>query len=463
VVEEHIPYEQLIGYAAGELDERESAVVVAHLPGCAVCAKTVARFKTVREILHNDDTVEPPPPIVVRAQAIFGHIPYAQLIGYAARDLNERESAVVATHLARCAECAATVAHFRSVRQLVRGDFSTDPPPATVTRAQAIFRQHHPEPQPSRTALGWLEFLFPKVRPLVAASVAVVLLACLLVLGQMGGSSSDVAIPGDALYAIKLNAENAQVALTPDQVRKAQVLLDLTEKRVGEMVALDANGRDDYIPETATRYEDLTDRVKVIVGQLAQARDSRTPGLGAVADTVLSRNIGVLTSLLDKVTEQVRSALAHAISVSQNNRSVILNSVVTMQYTPTPTSGQAPEVVSTPTLPKLPAGQTLAPTGRTLVPAGQTPIPAGQTPAQPSQPSQPPVLPAPTNAQPLATPLPPSPTKVPPSATPVPPSPTKVPPSATSASPSPTNVPPGQTKTPPGQQTKIARTPTPAP
>ena len=449
MTEAHFPDEQLISYAAGEMNEHASVVVAAHLVTCAMCARIVAHYKSVREILHNDDTMEPPPATVARAQAIFHHVFYEQLVNYAAQELDERESAVVAAHVATCAECAATVARFRTARQLLRGDFSVDPPLATITRAQAIMRRHRVEPKPSRTGISWRQFIFPKVRPLAAVGLAVVFFAFLLMFGQTSMSTADTAIPGDTLYSIKIGAEDLHIALSLDQVDKAKLLLSLTQKRVDEMVALNAHNRDDYIPETAVRYETTTDQVMLIIRQLAQAGDNRAIGLGAVADTVLSRNVGILTNLLDRVTEKVRSSITRAVSVSENDRSAIRDSVIMVQNmmnTPTPrptqTSTLTPAVGFTPTRPKLPAGQ---------------------TPITPSQPSQPPLSSSPTKVPPSAIPVPASPTKVPPSATPVPASPTKVPPSATPVPASPTNVPPGQTRTPPGQQTKIARTSTPAP
>lgn len=448
----HPPDEQLIGYAAGDLTEREAALVAVHLSACADCAATVAHFRTIRELFHDDDTVEPPPAIIVRAQAIFRHFSHEQLIAYATGESDMGESAAIAAHLTTCADCASTVTRFRTVRQLVRGDFSIDPPSATILHAQTILRRHRTAPQPSRSRIGigwWLQDLFPRVRPFVAASVALLLFAFLLALGQAEIGSSETAIPGDTLYAVKLNAEIAQTALSLDPVGKAQLLLGLTEKRVDEMVALNASGRDKYIPETATRYENLTDQVMVIVGQLAKAGDGRALGLGAVADTILSRNIGILTGLFDKVTEQVRSAVGDAITVSKKDLSAIHDAVVTMNSTPTSTpalsSTQTPGVVSTPTRPK--------------VPGGQTPVPTGQPPISPGQQSQPPVAPSETNVRPVATSVPPSPTKVPPAATPVPPSATRVPPSATPVPPSPTNEPPVKSKTPPGQATKFALTP----
>ena len=40
-----IPYEELIAYAAGELDEVRSAIVANHVTACAECTETVNRIR----------------------------------------------------------------------------------------------------------------------------------------------------------------------------------------------------------------------------------------------------------------------------------------------------------------------------------------------------------------------------------------------------------------------------------
>lgn len=79
-------------------------------------------------------------------------VPYERLIAYAADELDEPEAAAVASHLATCAECAATLARFRTVRAVLRSDDSEAPPAATLVRARGLFAQRRPAPE-----ANWLQ------------------------------------------------------------------------------------------------------------------------------------------------------------------------------------------------------------------------------------------------------------------------------------------------------------------
>ncbi|HBY98209.1 MAG TPA: hypothetical protein DEP84_30405 [Chloroflexi bacterium] len=74
-------------------------------------------------------------------------VPYEQLIAYAADELDGPEAAAVAAHLDACTRCTATVVRFRAARSVLRVDDGEMPPPATLTRAKALFiqRRHTPE------------------------------------------------------------------------------------------------------------------------------------------------------------------------------------------------------------------------------------------------------------------------------------------------------------------------------
>ncbi len=70
-------------------------------------------------------------------------ISYEHLIAYAADELDEAQSAIVADHIATCADCAATVSRFRVVRATIRADDTETPSADTLVRVQNIF-PHEP-------------------------------------------------------------------------------------------------------------------------------------------------------------------------------------------------------------------------------------------------------------------------------------------------------------------------------
>src|SRR3712207_295725 len=63
--------EDILAYAAGELDDAAAAVVAAHIGGCLACAATVARYRLVSANPRADDSLRPPAATVARAKAIF--------------------------------------------------------------------------------------------------------------------------------------------------------------------------------------------------------------------------------------------------------------------------------------------------------------------------------------------------------------------------------------------------------
>ena len=63
--------EQIIAFAAGELSAVEAATVARHVGACPRCAARVKRFQLIRDSLRTDDSVEPPPAALARAQALL--------------------------------------------------------------------------------------------------------------------------------------------------------------------------------------------------------------------------------------------------------------------------------------------------------------------------------------------------------------------------------------------------------
>lgn len=64
-------YDDLLDYLVGHLDTERSAQFAEHLHVCQDCATTIIQFNTIRTLLRTDDSQEPPPRAVSRAQALF--------------------------------------------------------------------------------------------------------------------------------------------------------------------------------------------------------------------------------------------------------------------------------------------------------------------------------------------------------------------------------------------------------
>ncbi|CAG0947493.1 hypothetical protein ANRL1_04188 [Anaerolineae bacterium] len=66
-------YDQLIAYAALELDENGISQVTTHVNECLECAATVHCYRQVRAFLRLDGMHAPPPHTLARTYAIFSH------------------------------------------------------------------------------------------------------------------------------------------------------------------------------------------------------------------------------------------------------------------------------------------------------------------------------------------------------------------------------------------------------
>lgn len=73
-----VTYQQLIAFAAGELDEAAARPVRAWIRDHPDAAETVARYRAVHEAVRDDDAVDAPPEAVARAKAIFRPDPRAK-------------------------------------------------------------------------------------------------------------------------------------------------------------------------------------------------------------------------------------------------------------------------------------------------------------------------------------------------------------------------------------------------
>lgn len=74
----HPSGEQLIAYAAGEIDEAAGIEVAGHVTDCTKCAAVVARYRLVQDVMRADVAPEPPAALVTRAKGLFRADPETQ-------------------------------------------------------------------------------------------------------------------------------------------------------------------------------------------------------------------------------------------------------------------------------------------------------------------------------------------------------------------------------------------------
>lgn len=120
----------------------------------------------------------------------------------------------------------------------------SDAEKARMKNVLQSYMRFHPLPEPITTytiTRDWTLFLY---RPIAASLVLV------LVVGSSVSYAAEGALPGDALYSVKTNInEPVKVALASSAEEKAEVEIELAERRIQEATALVADDRLDEITE----------------------------------------------------------------------------------------------------------------------------------------------------------------------------------------------------------------------
>lgn len=202
------------------------------------------------------------------------------------------------------------------------------------------------EPKKSRLVFGW--------QPLWATVAAIILV--LLLAGGGTVAAAGGSMPDELLYPVKLATEQAQLALTPSALGKAELYDKLADRRVIEIVRMAGEGKPEQIERTAQRLDAYLTKIadlsstQGVTGGVAMApaveevltakeapavekaplmseragggkekgiRDDRRTRLRETVVSHASEHSARLRALLKTVPESARPALLRAIAVSE--------------------------------------------------------------------------------------------------------------------------------------------------
>ncbi len=201
------------------------------------------------------------------------------------------------------------------------------------------------------------------------------LLAITLIISILTGggvvTASAEALPGDALYPVKVSLEAAQLMLTFDEGNQVQLRLQFAERRLGEMQALAEQGRYDEIPQALAGFG--TQVTEALRGWLrAVEAGEGAEVMAEKLEQAFSHHDEVLNELLGQVPEQAQPAIQRAIQVSQTGDQIVRQVMEGTKPAPMPEAlptwaPRGPEVVP-------PQGtQPMTPSPPMEVPGGQGP------------------------------------------------------------------------------------------
>jgi hypothetical protein len=151
----------------------------------------------------------------------------------------------------------------------------------------------------------------------VAVILAVVV--TLLAVGTGAAYAAQDSLPGDALYQVKLGTEQMMLLLPRDEVVKAERALSFTERRMGEIEALVAEGR---VQDLGLAVEKYGYALNMALARIERARNQglATQNITARVAEATARHLSVLDTVYDMVPNVAKAAIAQAREMSENGR-----------------------------------------------------------------------------------------------------------------------------------------------
>lgn len=154
-------------------------------------------------------------------------------------------------------------------------------------------------------------------RPVLAWIGIMVLAVALLGAGTVSASNS--ALPGDALYPVKLEVEQVRIAVA-SPYRRMELELQFIETRQEEIRRLVQAGRYAQLAQAAELYKNEMNETTSNLVKLEADNPNQAFVFSQQFEAALSNNIAVLSELLVKVPVQARPALENAIEASNHEK-----------------------------------------------------------------------------------------------------------------------------------------------
>lgn len=164
----------------------------------------------------------------------------------------------------------------------------------------------------THTWRDWLEFYIWDFTHVMLKPVGAVAFSVLLFVGSWIGiaNASLGTLPGDQLYSMKLGMERVQMALTTSSAQKAQLRTEFTSRRLDEMVALAASGKQSDTSQLASAMnrvkQDVTDMKTDLSNETTSQATELAKAVGRKADLYTSAVTSSASSLPEEVQKQIK-------------------------------------------------------------------------------------------------------------------------------------------------------------
>ncbi len=184
-------------------------------------------------------------------------------------------------------------------------------PASLEARLRAVAARQRNRPQAFR--------VLPALRP-SAVLAALLIVALLLGATTAAARAAQRALPRDTLYPVKRGLEEVQLLLSRTQADDAALLEAFALRRLEEIEALAAAGREEDLAAGLAEYEANVSRLLQVVGEVP-AEDG--PGSLTHIEQSLSHHLEVLERVRDQAPEEAQQGLNRALENSRRGREVI--------------------------------------------------------------------------------------------------------------------------------------------
>ena len=179
--------------------------------------------------------------------------------------------------------------------------------------------------QEDRGLAGWIDtHTRQKDRKLSSALTAIALLVAVIFGGAgLTAYASQDALPGEALYPVKLVIEEALLAFSLDQVHDAELQMTFAARRAEELVALAQGLQHEDLPMASTSLKDQILAVAETIEGLQEDHPEQAAALSRTLDETLAQHQARLAVLLDTAPEGAQVGVSLALATTGQARQVL--------------------------------------------------------------------------------------------------------------------------------------------
>ncbi|MBS3748697.1 MAG: hypothetical protein KGY67_03255 [Candidatus Thermoplasmatota archaeon] len=136
--------------------------------------------------------------------------------------------------------------------------------------------------------------------------------------------------PDSWTYGFKRFRENINLFFTFDKKEKAEKQARLAELRLAEVKEMVSKGKTEYITDLISDYEkNIEESTKLT--EIAQQMGENTTKIRELVAIATSQHVSILEEILQRVPEQAKSSIQHAINASEQENERSLSALASIQ------------------------------------------------------------------------------------------------------------------------------------